>query len=86
MFLQASVEFKKKKMENPTNDLMGKNDGFLCPMFPVDFLGIHVGSIGGSADEGEWKTAQVLVGVRRLTEKIVPVLYQHSISDIAVGK
>lgn len=21
-------------------------------MFPVDFLGIHVGSIGGSADEG----------------------------------
>ena len=55
-------------------------------MFPVDFLGIHVGSIGGSADEGGWKTAQVLVGVRRLTWKIVPVLYQYSISDIAVGK
>ena len=54
-------------------------------MFPVDFLGIHVGSIGGSADEGGWKTAQVLVGVRRLTWKIVPVLYQYSISDIAVG-
>ena len=29
-FCKLRLSFKKTNMENPTNYLMGKNDGFLC--------------------------------------------------------